>query len=62
MQRKIRVSELLTSRQEFGQYDSTALYMDKMRVATKKNLRITPDLFQEMVEKLSSHLRKQYTL
>ncbi|KAJ8019743.1 Protein ALP1-like [Holothuria leucospilota] len=61
-QRKVRVREWLTRRHEFGQYDSllTELHKEDQR-GYKNYLRITPDLFQEMVEKLTPRLQKQST-
>ena len=61
-QRKVWVREWLTRRHEFGQYDSllTELHKEDQR-GYKNYLRITPDLFQEMVEKLTPRLQKQST-
>ena len=56
------VREWLTRRQELGQYDSllTELHMEDQS-GYRNYLRITLDLFQEMVEKLSPRLRKLST-
>lgn len=61
-QRKVWVREWLTKRHKFGQYDSllTELHKEDQR-GYKNYLRITPDVFQEMVEKLAPHLQKQST-
>lgn len=60
--RKVWVREWLARRQEFGQYDRllTELHKEDQR-GYKNYLRITPDLFQEMVEKLTPRLQKQST-
>ena len=61
-QRKVWVMEWLTRRHYFGQYDSLLTEMHKEDERGYKNfLRITPDLFQEMVEKLTPRLQKQCT-
>jgi hypothetical protein len=56
------VREWLTRRHWFGQYDSllTELHKEDQR-GYKNYLRITPDLFQEMAEKLTPRLQKQST-
>ena len=57
------VREWLTRRHEFGQYDSLLTELHKEDERGYKNyLRITPDLLQEMVEKLIPRLQKQSTL
>ena len=55
--RKVWVREWLARRQEFGQYDRllTELHKEDQR-GYKNYLRITPDLFQEMVEKVTPRL------
>ena len=61
-QRKVWVREWLTRRHKFGQYDCLLTKMHKEDERGYKNfLRITPDLFQEMVEKLTPRLQKQCT-
>ena len=61
-QRKVWVREWLTRRHEFGQYDSLLTEMHKEDERGYKNfLRITPDLFQEIFEKLTPRLQKQCT-
>ena len=61
-QRKVWVREWLTRSHEFGQYDCLLTEMHKEDGRGYKNfLRITPDLFQEMVEKLTPRLQKQCT-
>ena len=61
-QRKVWVREWLTRRHEFWQYDSllSELHREDQR-GYKNYLRITPDLFQEMIEKLNPRLQKQST-
>ena len=61
-QRKVWVRDWLTRRHEFGQYDSllSELHREDQR-GYKNYLRITPDLFQEMIEKLAPRLQKQST-
>ena len=58
--RAVWVRELLTRRQKSRQYDSllTELHNEDSR-SYRNYLRITPDLFQEMVEKLTPLLKKQ---
>ena len=52
----------MTRSQGFGQYDSLLTELHREDQSGYKNyLRITPDLFKEMVEKLSPRLRKQST-
>ena len=52
----------MTRRQELGQYDSLLTELHREDQSGYRNyLRITPDLFQEMVEKLSPRLRKLST-
>ena len=61
-QRKVWVREWLTRRHAFGQYDSLLTELCKEDERGYKNyLKITPDLFQEMVEKLTPRLHKQCT-
>ena len=50
----------MTRRHAFGQYDTllTELHREDQR-GYKNYLRITPDLFHEMVEKLTPYLQKQ---
>ena len=62
MPRKVWVREWLARRQEFGQYDGLLTELHKEDYRGYKNyLRITPALFQEMVEKVTPHLQKQST-
>ena len=60
--RRVWVRKWLARRYDLGHYDQllTELHMEDP-VGYKNYLRITPDLFQEMVEKLTPHLRKQTT-
>ena len=59
-QRKVWVREWLTRRHTFGQYDSLLTELHKKDERGYKNcLRITPDLFQETVKKLTPRLQKQ---
>ena len=59
---KVWARKWLTRRHEFGQYDSLLIELHKDDQRGYKNyLRITPDLFQEMVEKLTPCLQKQFT-
>ena len=61
-ERNVWVREWLTRRHEFGPYDSLLTEMHEKDERGYKNfLRITPDLFQEMVEKLTPRLQKQCT-
>ena len=56
-QRKVWVKEWLTRGHEFGGYDSILTKLHKEDERSHKNyLRITPDLFQEMFEKLTPRL------
>ena len=56
-QKKVWVREWLTRRHAFGQYDSLLTELHKEDERGYKNyLRITPDLFQEMVENLTPRL------
>ena len=50
----------MSRRPEFGQYENllTELHKEDQR-GYKNYLRITPDLFQEMLEKLTPRLQKQ---
>ena len=60
--RKVWVREWLTRRHEFGHYDNLLTELHRHDQKGYKNyLRITPDLFQEMVEKLTPRLQKQST-
>ena len=59
--RRVWVREWLARRQEFGQYDGLLTELHKDHRGYKNYLRITPDLFQEMVEKVTPHLQKQST-
>ena len=56
------VREWLTRRHELGQYDNllTEIHKEDQR-GYKNDLRITPDLVQEIVEKLAPRLQKQST-
>nr|XP_006825496.1 PREDICTED: uncharacterized protein LOC100375701 [Saccoglossus kowalevskii] len=61
-QRKVWVIKWLTRRHEFGQYDSLLIELHKEDQRGYRNyLRITPELFQEMVAKLTPRLQKQST-
>jgi len=52
----------LARRHEFGHYDQLLTELHKEDPRGYRNyLRITPDLFQEMVEKLTLHMKKQTT-
>ena len=58
--RKVWVREWLARRHEFGQYDKLLTELNKEDPGGYRNyLRITPDLFQETVEKLTPRLQKQ---
>ena len=60
--RKVWVREWLIREHEFGQNDSILTELHKEDDTGYKNyLRITPDLFQEMVEKLTPRLQKLCT-
>ena len=60
--KKIWIREWLAKRSTFGQYDSllTELHKEDQR-GYKNYLRITPDLFQEMVERITPRLQKWST-
>ena len=60
--RRVWVRKWLSRRQEFGQYERllTDLHMEDER-GYKNYPRITPDLFHEMVEKVTPRLQKQST-
>ena len=60
--RRVWVRKLLARRYDFGHYDQllTELHREDP-IGYTNYLRITPDLFQEMVEKLTPHLQKQTT-
>ena len=60
--RRVWVRKWLSRRQEFGQYERllTELHMEDER-GYKNYLRITPDLFHEMVKKVTPRLQKQST-
>ena len=56
------VREWLARRHEFGHYDQLLTELHKEDPRGYRNcLRITPDLFQEMVEKLTPHIKKETT-
>ena len=59
--RKVWVREWLNRRHVFGQYDSllTELHTEGLRLQKLGYIKITSDLFQEMVEKLAPHLQKE---
>ena len=58
--RTVWVRDWLTRRQEFGLYDKLLEELHKEDIRGYKNyLRITPDLFQEMVERLTPYLEKK---
>lgn len=60
--RTVWVRDWLTRRQEFGLYDKLLEELHKEDIRGYKNyLRITPDLFQEMVERLTPYLEKKKT-
>jgi len=58
----MRVREWLARRHEFGHYDQLLTKLHKEDPRGYRNyLRITPDLFQEMMEKLTPHMKKHTT-
>ena len=60
--RAVWVRKWLTRRYDFGHYDQLLTELHKENPIGYRNyLRITPDLFQEMVDKLAPHLQKQTT-
>ena len=60
--RTVWVREWLARRHDFGHYDQLLTELHKEDPIGYRNyLRIKPDLFQEMVEKLTPHIQKQTT-
>ncbi|XP_034040603.1 putative nuclease HARBI1 [Thalassophryne amazonica] len=60
--RTVWVRDWLTRRHHFGHYDQLLTELHKEDPKGYKNyLRVPPDLFQEMVEKLTPHLEKKVT-